>query len=374
MTATYIHTRKKTPTFHLVLRLLTGLYFLGLILSIVYLWAMTQNRYASTAAFKISRQDSSSAQAGFAQLVLPGISDSGSGDSQIAISFINSVNLLLELEQEFSLSQHFSSPIKDFVFRLDPSDPMEERLRFYRKHINAHYDKETGLTMLSVDTFDPELSKRIAEGILKKSESLVNRLNQEVADQRLTFVNSELERAAKGVEEANSELLEFQNKHNIISPEAIITGNLKTVQELRSEELKMQADFDSLQRDSPDSPRIETLRSRLRSLNELISIEMNKLSGNEQNRLNQLLIQFKQLELKLDFAIKLRTGAQSLLEKTRVESIAQSRFFSVIQPPYLPEDVAIPRREYATATILVLGILVFLIIRALTNSTLERAI
>lgn len=374
MTATYIHTRKKTPTFHLVLRTLAGLYFLGLILSIVYLWTMTQNRYTSAAAFKISRQDSSGAQAGFAQLVLPGISDSGSGDSQIAIGFVNSVNLLVELEKEFSLSQHFSSPTKDFVFRLDPSDPLEERLRFYRKHINAHYDKETGLTMLSVDTFDPELSKRIAETILKKAESLVNRLNQEVADQRLSFVNSELERATKRVEDANSELLAFQNKHNIISPEEIITGNLKAVQALRMEQLKMTADLDSLQRDSPDSPRIETLRSRLRSLNELISIEMSKLSGSEQDRLNQLLIQFKQLELQLEFAIKLRSGALSLLEKTRVESIAQSRFFSVIQPPYLPEDVASPRRAYATTSILILGALVFLIIRALTNSALERAI
>lgn len=374
MTATYIHTRKKTPAFHLVLRTLSGLYFLGLILSIVYLWTMTQNRYASSATFKISRQDSSGSQSGFAQLVLPGISDSSSADSQIAIGYANSVNLLVELEKEFSLVQHFSSPAKDFIFRLKPDEPLEERLKYYREHISAHYDKETGLTVISVDTFDPELSKRIAEAVLKKSESLVNRLNQEVADQRLGFVNSELERAAKVVEEASAELVEFQNKHNIVSPEEIISGNLKTVQELRGEELKMAADLDSLQRDSPGSPRIETLRSRLRSLNELISVEMNKLSGSEQDRLNQLLIQFNQLELKLEFAIKLRTGAQSLLEKTRVEAIAQSRFFSVIQPPFLPEDVAIPRREYATVTILVLGVLVFLIIRALTNSTLERAI
>lgn len=373
MTATYIHTRKKTPAFHVVLRSLTFLYFLGLALVIVYLWTMTQNRYASTAAFKISRQDSAGGEAGLAQLVLPGISDSSSADSQVAIGFVNSVNLLVDLEREFSLVEHFSSPVKDIVFRLDPSAPLEERLRYYRKRINAHYDKETGLTMISVDSFDPALSKRVAESVMKKSESLINRLNQEVADQRLGFVRGELERSAKNVEEVNAELLAFQNKHNIISPDEIISGNIKAVQELRMEELRMTADLDALQRDSPGSPRIDTLKSRLRSLNELISIEMSKLSGDEQDRLNQLLIQFKQLELKLEFAIKLRTGAQTLLEKTRVESIAQSRFFSVIQPPYLPEDVAIPRREYATATILILGLLVFVIVRALTNSALERA-
>lgn len=374
MTSTYIHTRKKTPLFHLVLRLLYGLYFLGLALCIGYLWTMTQDRFTSTASFKISKQDSSGGDPGFAQLVLPGISDSSSADSQIAIGFINSVNLLKELETEFSLIDHYSSPKNDFIFRLNRGEPLEERLRYYRKRINAHFDKETGLTMVSVDTFDPALSQRVAEAVLRKSEDRINKLNREVADQRLHFVRSELERTAKNVEDVNGELVAFQNKHNLISPDDIISANLKAVHELRMEQLKLTADLDSLQRDSPDSPRISTMNSRLRSLNELISLEMNKLSGPEQDRLNQLLLQFKQLELKMDFAIKLRTGAQTLVEKTRVESIAQSRFFSVIQPPYLPEDVAIPRRGYATASIVALGLLAFLIIRALTNSAMERAI
>jgi len=372
MTATYIHSRKKTPTFHLVLRTLAGLYFLGLALVIVYLWFFTQNRYSSVAAFKISRQDSAAGEAGLAQLVLPGISDSSSADSQIAIGFITSVNMLVELEKEFHLVDHYSCPKKDYFFRLDPKAPLEERLRYYRNRIGAHYDKETGLTMLSVDTFDTELSKRIAEAVLEKSERLINKLNQEVADQRLNFVEDELKRSTKHVEEVNAELLAFQNKHNIISPDEVISGNLKAVQELRMSQLRMTADLDSLQRDSPGSPRIDALKSLIRSTNELIAIEMAKLSGSEQDRLNQILVQFKQLELKLEFAIKLRTGVQTLLEKTRVDSIAQSRFFSVIQPPYLPEDIAIPRREYATVTILVVGVLIFVIIRALTNSTLER--
>ncbi len=374
MTATYIHTRKKTPVFHLALRTLAGIYFIGLAACIAYLWTLAHNRYASVASFKISRQDSSGGEAALATLVLPGVSDSSSADSQIAIGFINSVNVLKELEQEFSLREHYSSPGRDFIFRLDAGEPLEERLRYYRKRINAHYDKETGLTMVSVDTFDPALSKRVLEALMAKAETRINDLNHQVAEHRLEFVRGELDRAAKHVEDVSAEIAAFQNKHNVISPEDVISGSLKTLQELRMEELKLTADMESLQRDSPESPRISTLRSRIRSVNELISQEMSRLSGPEQDRLNQILLQFKQLELKLEFAIKLRTGAQTLLEKTRVESIAQSRFISVIQTPYLPEDVTTPRRGYASASILVLGLLLFLILRALTNSTMERAI
>ena len=67
-----------------------------------------------------------------------------------------------------------------------------------------------------------------------------------------------------------------------------------------------------------------------------------------------------------------RAGAEAILEKNRVEAIARSRFFTVIQHPYLPEGVAIPRRPYATATLLVLGCMLFLIFRALTTSVFER--
>jgi capsular polysaccharide transport system permease protein len=373
MTATYIHTKKKAGKSKVILRTLGLLYFVGLLLGIAYLWTMTQNRYESTASFKIARQNAATSEPGLAQLILPGISDSSSADSQLAIGFIDSADLLLELEKEFYLNFHYSSPKRDFFFRLPPDSPLEDRLRFYRSRIRAHYDTDTGLTRISVDTFDPKLSEQVTAFILKKSEVFINRLNQDIAQQQHEFITAELERAAKNVENANSEMLTFQNKYNIISPDDAIMDRMKGLHEMRMEQLKMTAEVDSLSRDSPNSPRLDTLRSRLRSINELIDIENTKLSGPEQDRLNQLLVQFKQLELRLEYAVKLRTGTQSLLEKNRVDIIARSRFFSVIQTPYLPEDITLPKRPYTTGCIVVLGFMLFLVLRALTHSIMERA-
>lgn len=373
MTATYIHSRKKMRKTKLVLRTLAIFYFILVALAVTYLWTMTQDRFISTASFKISRQDSSGVEAGLAQLVIPGISDSSMTDSLVAIGFIDSSDLLLDLESRFSLISHYSAPSRDFLFRLAPNAPLEERLEYYRSRIKAHFNKETGLTNVTVDTFDPKLSQKIAIDLLKRSEDFINHLNQDIARQRLDFINGEVTRAAKSVENINSEMLTLQNKHNLISPDATITENLRLVHELRVERLRMIAEADSLERDSPDSPRSESLHSRIRSLNELIDIESAKLSGPEQDRLNQILVQFKQLELRLEFALKLRTGIESLLEKSRVETLARSRFFSVVQRPFLPEEVGTPQRPYTTATIIVLGILLFLILRALILSMIERA-
>jgi capsular polysaccharide transport system permease protein len=372
MSASYIHTKRKTRVSRLILKFLSILYLLALLATIGYLWFFTQDRFTSVASFKVSRQNGSSSEAGLTQLALPGLSDSGSVDSQVAIGYINSADLLLELENEFKLVEHYGSPVQDFVFRMDRESNLEKRLKYYRKRIFAHFEVASGLTMITVDTFKPELSKKIAEVLLKKAEKFVNITNQQVADQQLDFLRNELERNAQKVEELNKELLTLQNEHNLIKPDEIISATLKAVQEMRMERFKLEAQLSSISRDSPSSPRIANIKSRIISINELVDIEIAKLSGTENDSLNQLLIQFKQLDLKLDFAIRLRTSSELQLEKNRVETIARSRFFNVIQNPYLPEDVAIPRRPYATVTILVLGFMLLLILRALSQSILER--
>ncbi|MEO5715022.1 MAG: hypothetical protein ABIT37_16205 [Luteolibacter sp.] len=374
MSATYIHVKRKAGFAKLILRILAFLYFAALAAAIAYLWLFTQDRYVTNAEFKVSKQDTTGGMAsGLAQLALPGLSDSGSMDSQITIGYIDSADLLLELEKEFHLAEHYSSSPRDLVFRLSKDANLEERLKYYRDRISAHFDPTSGMTVISVDTFTPQLSKDIAESLLKKAEAFINVINQNIADQQLSFVRSEVERTAKTVESVNKELLTLQNEHNFISPSEVISASLKTVQEMRIELLKAEAELSSILRDSPNSPRIDTIRSRTRSLNELIDIETAKLSGPEKDRLNQLLVQFKQLELRLEFATRLRAGAEMMLEKNRVDASSRSRFFTVIQKPYLPEDVAIPRRPYATVTLIVLGILIFLILRALSHSIFDRA-
>ncbi len=373
MTATYIHTKKKQGWLALFLRLLALGYAAIVVAAVVYVWAFAQDRFVTKASFKISRQDGSTIDSGLVQLALPGLSDSGTMDSMLVIGYISSSDLLLPLEKEYHLEEHYSSAVKDRVFRLEPNASLEDRLEFYRKRIYGHFDKDTGLTLLSVDTFDPELSCRIAATILERAGAYINQLNHQIADQQLSFVRSEVERTQKRVAELNREMLELQNRHRLIAPDMEIESSIAALRSLELEHLRGTAELATLERDSPESPNIATLSSRLRSLKEIIDVETAKLSGPERDRLNQVLLEFKELQLKLDFANRLRTGSEAMLEKNRMEAASLSRFFSVVQQPFLPEEAALPRRWYATATILVLGFLVFLVGRAMTHSVFEGA-
>lgn len=368
MSATYIHTKRKAGLSKLILRLLAILYFLTLAAAVVYLWVCTQDRYISTAEFKVSQQSLSGTEVSIPQLSLAGVTDAGSADSQIVIGFVNSANLLLDIEQTFNLAEHYRSPKIDMVFRLKSNANLEERLEYYRSRIQAHFDKETGMTVITVDSFEPKLSQTIATTLLSRAEDYINKINQVIADQQLSFVRSEVERSSKKIDDLNVELLTLQNENNFISPTEAISSTLGNVQKMRLEAFRNKAEIATIERDSPNSPRLNNLKSQLRSLEEIISVESARLSGTEKDRLNQLLVRFKILDNKIDFAGRLRASAESMLEKTRLNAIARSRFITVIQTPFLPEDVGMPRRPYATVTLLVLGGLLFFIFRAITRS------
>ncbi len=373
MSSTYIQNQKSTTPLKLLG--ITGMlaYWLGIAAILVYLWIFTWDQFTSVGSFRVSREQGSGIDAGLSQLVLPGLSDSNSADALLAICYIHSSDLLMELETEFKLREHFSQPKRDIVFRLEADAALEDRLEFYRRQILPHYVPETGQTTLDVRTFDPDLSKKLANRLLECAEEFVNEVNQDVADQQLSFVRKEVERAVEHVNEVNQEIVALQNKHRFIDPNQAINVAITTINALHAKRIEKESELTTLLRDSPESPNIATLRSEIQSIQELTKIEMATISGPEQDRLNQILIEFRILQEKLTLATQLRTSAEVMLEKKRIEAIASSRFFSVIQTPYLPEDQAFPRRGYATSIILVLGFLGYLITRAIIRSLLERS-
>ena len=132
MSSTYIHTKRSSGSYLRILKALAMLYVFGIVASVIYLWTLTQDRFVSSADFKISRPSSSPVDSSsLVQLALPGLADSGAMDSQIAIGFISSSDLLLKLEKEFDLIAHYSAPRQDVVFRMESDWPLEERLKYY---------------------------------------------------------------------------------------------------------------------------------------------------------------------------------------------------------------------------------------------------
>ncbi len=337
-----------------------------------YIWVYAQARYVSTAEFSIAEQENSSADVGLLALALPGLTDSRSLDSQMVIAYIHSANFLRKMESRLNLQDHYAKPEKDFYFRLAKDAPLETRLDYYRKKINAHFNPETGLTGIKVEAFDPVFAHQAALLLLEESEKYVNHINQKIATKRRQFLEQEVLNADLHLEEALDDLTALQNKHNFIDPTQVVSSTLASIALLKEAELSRKTDLASILRESPDSPRIATIESQLQSIEDLIKSEQKKLSGPEKDRLNLITQQFQRIQRTIQFRSKLLSGAELILEKNRSDAISTTKFFTVVQTPFLPEYSTLPRRGYLTITLLVIGLLGFFVIRILIESILER--
>lgn len=339
---------------------------------VTYLIFFTEDRFVSESQFSIVVEEGSTVEASMGILAMVGGQTSGSVDTQSVIGFIHSIDLLLEIEEEFALVEHFTAPKKDIVFRLAQTPTLEERIDYYRKHIGAVNNATTGLVVLTVETFSPELSFEISKSILNKTESFINNLNKEVAKKRLDFAENEVDRANEKIQSNEQALLKFQNDHKIIQPEAIIQAQLASIQMLKLEKINREVALITLRTSAPNSPNIKAQEVAVDQLGRSIEAQEASLSGPDQQKLNQLLAQYKEIQLNLGFAIELRKGAEFILEKTRVETISTSRFFSIIQKPYLSEESTYPRRWYLSVTSILVILLSFYILKSIIASIYDR--
>ena len=342
------------------------------LLPCLYLMLLAQDRYQTISHFSVVVEEGNNAQASMGLLDMVAGTSAGATDAQVAIGFINSSDLLFDVEREFQLIEHYSAPNIDFFFRLEHNPTREECLRYYRKKIFAQLDAASGLIYLTVESFSPELSKELSKYILQKTAYFINNLNKDIATKRLSFARAELDRAQANIKEDENALLNFQNKHKVIQPEAIIQAQLEAIQALRLDKIRKGIELATLENSSPNSPMRASLGNAIANLENEIKNQEAALSGPEAQKLNQILAQFKELQLNLELSLNLRKGAELILEKTRAEAIATSRFFSVIQNPYLSDDNTHPRRLYLSITSAAVILLLIYIVRAIIISVYDR--
>jgi len=340
--------------------------------SAIYLFVMAEERFVSTSHFTVVVEEQNGADIASGLDSLLGSAPTGNTETQTVLGFIASADLLIELEKEFNLHTHYSTPKHDYIFRLKKDASLEDRLKYYRKKITAQINSTTSLLDLEIQTYSAELSYEVAKFILGKTEEFINKQNQDIAEEQLEFANKELIRAQEIIRKQERKLLNFQNQHQIIQPEAIIQAQLEAIQTLRLSKINREVELATIKAASPNSPLLKDIKTAIHALNKEIQSQEESLSGEDQQKLNNLLAEYKEITLDLEFAIGLKGGIEALLETTRAEAASNTRFFSVIQNPYLPEEKAYPRRWYLLASIFVIASLSLLLLKAVFKSIFDR--
>lgn len=358
-------------------------------LAIVYYTLIAADQYVSEARFVVRSASSGGALGGLgvlgalggtgqsnnlASVTTPQSLTKANDDTYSVNEYIASRDAVARLKKENGLLDIFSRSEADFINSFpnfySPNN-LEYLYRHYQWFIDVSMQSETGISVLEVRTFRPEDSRDLALALLQHAEELVNKLNNRAREDAVRFAESVVKKAEQRIFAIQDTMTEFRNREMIIDPGKQSEATLELMARLTSEAAVQKAQLDLIKMVTPDSPQIEPLRSRIRSMEEQISQQRAQIAGGDQSMV-QKLSQFEQISLNRELAVKQLTSALVSLENSRQEAQRQQLYLERVVEPNLPDYPLYPRRLLSILIVFAVSMCVFLSVRAFRTAVLEH--
>jgi capsular polysaccharide transport system permease protein len=288
----------------------------------------------------------------------PGISDmlgglTGGGgsqqsqDSQIIIDYARSRTIVESLETELDLRQIFARDDADYLSRFKKNKPIEDLVRYWRKRVDASYEKTSGIITLEVRAFTPEDSFMLAGKILERCEKLVNDLSQRSRRDALKQAEFELHRAEGQLKGATADMREAQNSQGVLDATVEAEALNKIVTLLRLDLVKAQQQIAG-QGDgvSADAPQVRVLNARVQTLQEQINKYATQIAdknlGGESMADRKRALDLQQTELAV--AMQRYIMASVAFENARLDLETQKAYLAPFIKPMLSTKPTYPKR------------------------------
>ncbi len=150
-----IEPKAKNSHFYLLISFFI-VFLIPSIICVSYYSFVASDRYAAGAGFVVRGLKNS----GPSDLIssFTGLTSAGSttSDSYVIKKFIESPDLVRELDEELDLRAHYSNPSIDWVSRFNNQLSFEEFVEYWKWRSTTTYDSSTGIVSFEVQAFDPQ--------------------------------------------------------------------------------------------------------------------------------------------------------------------------------------------------------------------------
>ena len=314
-----------------------------------YLWAFAADQYASRVAFSVRTEEQGSAIE-----LLGGITElsgSSSSDTDILFAYLNSQELVAEVDAQVDLRAIWSRvPVaEDPVFAFDPEGTIEDLQAHWERKIAIVYDSGAGLIDLEVRAFDPQDAQRISAAILGTSAAMIDRLSRVAQQDAIRFTQAELDSAMTRVKDARQALTRFRNRTQVVDPTMDTQNQMGLLVNLQQQLAEALISADLLRETTRASdPRITQANRRIEVIEARIASEKRNLglgeAGESDAAFANLVGTYEGLVVDREFAEAAYTAALAAHDAALAEVRRQSRYLAAHVKPTLAERALYPER------------------------------
>lgn len=265
----------------------------------------------------------------------------------------------------------------DRIFLLDRFDPFgidsssEELFLYYKGKVGADYDRETGITTLTVRAFSADDAEAINRRLLEQAEALVNQLNDRSQGDLVRYAEREVAEAQGKARTAALALASYRNRAGVIDPERQATVQLQMISKLQDELIGARMQLLQLTKAADQNPQIPLLKVRIAGLQSAIAEQMGEVAGGS-GSLSAAAAQYQRLQLEREFADRQLAAALATLQDARNEARRQRAYVERIAQPSRPDDAMEPRRIRGILSVLIAGLVAWGVLSMLLAGVREH--
>jgi len=358
--------RRASPLFLLTVLIPT-------VASILYYGLFASDVYISESSFVVRSPDKPSA-GGFGVLLKTAGFSNSNDEVFAAQDFIRSRDALRAIDRNREFEKSYSSPSISIFDRFNPmglTGTFEDLYRYFAGKVDVNYDSSSSITKLTVRAFRPRDAYKYNEELLELAEQTVNRLNERGRQDLIGFAQVEVDRAKLQSQMAASTLAAFRNQAGVVDPEKQAAVQLQMVSKLQDELIATRTQLAEIRRYAPENPQVESLQTRIASLQQQINGETNKVAGGQKS-LAGTAARYQRLSLESQFADKQLAAAMSSLTDAQNEARRKQAYVERISRPNLPDEALEPRRLRGILATFVLGLVAWGILSMLFAGVKEH--
>ena len=348
-----------------------ALVILASLLLVVYFVFIASPRYVSEAQFVVKEaggQDSSLLGLSGLGAVSPGMRD-----ALILQTFLQSREMATALDKSVSLKAHYERSDWDGLSKLPSGSTTEDYVEYYQNHVEVIHDELSDVLKVEVQTFDADYSLTVAQALLTISEKFINDLGAKMASEQMGYAQKEVERSYSILTKSQSDLINFQDKFKLYSPEQQGGALMAAINGLETEIITEETELKSLlafMRN--DAPEVKVKKIRLASLREQMAQEKKRLTSKDQQSLNKINVNYQEIKLNTELAADLYKSALAGLETVRAEAYRKLKHLLVIEHPALAQEDKYPRRIHSILTWFIVLLLSYFIGRLILSIVKEH--
>lgn len=347
------------------------------LVAIYALFVMANDQYASTTAFILRSEETSSATellGGLSNIVGGG----SGGNTDVLFEYIQSQEIVARVDSQLDLVGHYSATWKsDPLFSLWPDAMIEDLLWFWKRMVRITYDKASGLLMIEVRARDPEFAREIARLVVAESEAMINTLNEDARRDSMVNARAELDEALARLSAAREALAEFRARTQILDPLADIQGRMGVLNNLQQQLAEALVEHDLLiQTANPGDPRLQQLQRRIEVIEARITEERRNFAAQNVTVDNTdypaLLAQYESLQVDQEFAEQTYRAALTAMDAARSNAERQKLYLATYIQPTLAQRAEYPQRVLLVVLTLFFSLVVWAILALVYYSLRDR--